>query len=530
MMGIIGPESAGAAEAAMSEPVPDIAPEQFDRRRLSSSSTVMASTIWNLLGRAGPMVIAILVTPMLIHLLGVARWGVFSTALAMIGMFGVFDFGIGRALTRLLAELVGSGEDAKAASLVKTGILLLAFVGAVVGLVTFGLVFAWTHLMMTVPVEIRGEVTLSLYVVCLAIPLVTLGGALYGVMSAFQKFRVANIAGLPIISFYYLGPLAAAYLTNSLVWMMVSLLLVRVALAVLYGAICLHTMPSLRTGIFDGRLIGSLLRIGGWMTVSNITFPILTYCDRLVLISVLSASAAGYYSTPADMVSRFFIIVNAVLASAFPAVAACYRVDPNNAVHLFRRSVLMVVMWLATPCIVASTFSHELLTWWIGTTYASHAAPVFRLLCFGVMLGGADQVVASFLDSIGRPSVNAKFSIVELFVYIPILAIMLREFGIEGGAVAWVARASIDFVLRLSLACRLFPALRKAIPDVVKTLAFATLCLGVPLFSTGFSVKFALAVLSLFMIIGYVWLFTFSGDEKNFVIRKLIRVRTALSR
>jgi O-antigen/teichoic acid export membrane protein len=266
------------------------------------------------------------------------------------------------------------------------------------------------------------------------------------------------------------------------------------------------------------------------MTVSNITFPILQYCDRLVLISVLSAAAAGYYSTPADLVSRFFIVVGSVMTSAFPAVAACYRTDPANAVRLFRRSVLMVVLWLCVPCLVAIGFAHPLLGWWIGSSYADHAAPVFRLLCLGVMFGGADQVVATFLDSIGRPAVNAKFSMIEIFIYIPAMAVLLHTFGIEGGAIAWSARAGIDFLLRFWLACRLFPQLRDAAADVLKLLAFTTLALGLPSLGTGISGKLAWVTAAVVLVGLFAWRFTLSPDEKDFATRRFSRAMAVMGR
>src|ERR1700761_2599382 len=69
-------------------------------RILSATRTVMLGTIWNLLGRAGPILIAMAATPSLIRELGFARWGVFTIALSLVGIFGIFDFGVGRALTR----------------------------------------------------------------------------------------------------------------------------------------------------------------------------------------------------------------------------------------------------------------------------------------------------------------------------------------------------------------------------------------------------------------------------------------------
>src|SRR3954452_8707100 len=73
--------------------------------------TMVAGVVWNGLGRGIPLLLALVLTPILIHQLGLDRWGLFTLALAMVGVFGVFDFGVGQALTRALSERIGPTWD-----------------------------------------------------------------------------------------------------------------------------------------------------------------------------------------------------------------------------------------------------------------------------------------------------------------------------------------------------------------------------------------------------------------------------------
>ena len=88
----------------------DVRPRRQDPSRLTGSLTIAKSAFWNIAGRAGPMVVAVIATPFLVADLGPTRWGLFALALSLIGIFGIFDFGIGRALTKLLAERIALGE------------------------------------------------------------------------------------------------------------------------------------------------------------------------------------------------------------------------------------------------------------------------------------------------------------------------------------------------------------------------------------------------------------------------------------
>lgn len=102
-----------------------------DRANLTRMRTVLFNSGWNMLGRIGPVAIAVLITPYLVAKLGLSRWGVLTIALSLIGTFGIFDFGLGRALTRAIAERISDGEDKESATLTLTGILTLGVFGLV---------------------------------------------------------------------------------------------------------------------------------------------------------------------------------------------------------------------------------------------------------------------------------------------------------------------------------------------------------------------------------------------------------------
>ena len=75
-----------------------------------SARSMVAGVAWNAAGRGLPLLLALVLTPVLVGQLGTERWGLFTLALAMVGVFGVFDLGVGQALTRALAERIGAGR------------------------------------------------------------------------------------------------------------------------------------------------------------------------------------------------------------------------------------------------------------------------------------------------------------------------------------------------------------------------------------------------------------------------------------
>src|ERR1700693_577565 len=63
-----------------------------------------ANLVWNLAGESMPVLAAVVAIPILVHRLGTDRFGVLTLSWAVAGYFGLFDFGLGRALTKAMAQ------------------------------------------------------------------------------------------------------------------------------------------------------------------------------------------------------------------------------------------------------------------------------------------------------------------------------------------------------------------------------------------------------------------------------------------
>ncbi len=497
-----------------------------DALRLTDSLTVARNAFWNIAGRAGPMVVAVVATPFLFHDLGPTRWGLFALALSLIGIFGIFDFGIGRALTKLLAEKLALGEVEGAASLTRTGLTLLTLCGIAGAIVLASLAHLWTDHGLKIPPAEHDEVLHALYVLCFAVPFVILNAALWGVISAFQKFRAANLVNMPILAFYYIGPLIVLRFVDSLVAVMLVLVACRLVMTVCYWRICIEAMPSLARARSDWRHARELGSLGGWMTVSNLAWPVLMYVDRFLVASVLSASAAGYYATPSDLLARFSLVTGAVMGTAFPAMSASHRTDPAHAATLVRRSILAIAGILFLPSLAMVAFSHEILALWVGPMFADHAAPVMRWLALAVMLAAADAVVSGFIDAIGRPDINAKFSIAELVIYLPVVVGLLFAFGIDGAAIAWTLRVGADLVIRTLIAGQLVPRLRPVLERTLVVVGVATVTLALPLLAGSAVDRVVVMTVSAAAFAIALWALGANADERALCSTRL-RPRTS---
>jgi len=481
----------------------------------ASTGRVLSSTLWNIVGRVGPSLVTLAVIPHLITTLGLARWGIFTIALTLVGSFGIFDFGLGRALTKTIAERITEGRHAESADMAVSGIIALTFLGTIGGLIVAFFMGTWVDHAMKIPPELRMQTRNAMWVLCATAPLVMINAAMWGVISAFQKFRAANLVNIPINIFYYIGPLLVLTVWNNLIGVMLSLAACRLAMTVGYAIICLRTMPELRHARPHINQIKPLLSLGGWMTVSNVLFPLLVYFDRYIIASVLPVAITSFYTTPFEVVSRFSMLTNAVTSSLFPAFAGSWRANPDNMRRLYLHSAVMVSSLLLIPCLLTATFSTQILSLWLTPDFARHSSTIMRFLCLGVLVSGIDSVSDTMIDAIGRPDVNAKFSLVELILYVAALFGLLHSFGILGAAIAWTTRVVLDTLVRLWLGARLYPHVRQSTTRVA--ILIAAIFLGfTPIFLThGLTAQILVLVASTLFIYGTIWTTCLSQEDRT---------------
>ena len=134
---------------------------------------LVRNTIINLFGRAAPLIVAILVIPILIKGMGVERFGILSLAWMLVGYLGLFDFGIGRALTKMVAErLAGAGNSEEIPPLVWTSLLIMLVLGTLGALLIASLSPWLVHAVLNIPEALQSESLRAFYLIAFSVPIV----------------------------------------------------------------------------------------------------------------------------------------------------------------------------------------------------------------------------------------------------------------------------------------------------------------------------------------------------------------------
>jgi O-antigen/teichoic acid export membrane protein len=425
---------------------------------LTSGRLLARNTIWNLLGQIAPLLVGMIAIPPLVRGLGVDRFGLLSLVWIIIGYFSLFDLGLGRALTKLVADKLGRNEHESIPALVWSTLFLMLVLGGVGGVIVV-VISPWlVHHALKIPAALQIEALHCFYLMAASMPVVIITSGLRGILEAQQRFGILTVIRIPTSVFSFAGPLLVLPFSHKLLPVTVMLVLGRLAGCAAHIIACSHSMPSLRQGVpARAGLLLPLLRFGGWMTVTNIVGPIMIYLDRFLIGALVSVSAIAYYTAPFDAILRLTVVPGAAVGVLFPAFAVSIVQDPSRVTLLLRRGTKYVFLAIFPIVFILVSFAPEFLHLWLGAAFSANGSVVLRWIATGVFVNSLAQLPFVRIQSAGRPDITAKVAIAELPVYLGAVWLLTRKFGIEGTAIAWTGRIVLDAILYFFFAHRLLP-------------------------------------------------------------------------
>ena len=410
------------------------------------------------------MLAALAFIPLLVQALGLERFGLLALIWMGVGYFSLFDLGLGKALTHQIATRLANQDQETIPNLIRTGVLALAGLG-VLAMLLVAILTPWlVPNVFSVPEDMQKEARWSFWILALSLPAVLASAGLAGTLEGYQRFRTLAFIRVPLGISNFVVPALIAVFTPSLIAITLALVLSRVtALWVLHRVVQRpltaerqHAQPP-RPSKED---LITLLRFGGWITVSHIVGPILVYFDRFFISALIGLTAVTHYVTPYEVLSRMMVLPQAIMAALFPAMAQAIARHSANISSLASGASKAMFLAMLSPALGAALFAEELLSLWLDAAFAKESYVVVQFLAAGILVNVLARVPMTALQSSGRADVAAKVHLLEVIPYLFLLWWAVAAFGIVGAALAWMLRVAVDTLLLWMGAAFLIPELR----------------------------------------------------------------------
>ena len=487
------------------------------------------NALYNFLGQATPLLVAVVSIPYVVHGLGPERFGLLSLAWVVLGYFTIFDLGLGRATTKFVAQLGTVGDQRMACAVITVSFrfqLLLGLLGAALLFVLSPTLTA----LLRIPTALTSEAHLTFRLLAAALPAILANTSLIGGLEARHLFASANFLKAIASLGLYVVPFVVVRSSSSLSHIALGITLWRwaclgLSLRLAHTQFCLTASLSPRTVA-----IRDLLSFGSWVTASALLVPVTVYLDRVFIARLTSLEDLTYYAIPYDLVQRLLVVSSAVAGAAYPILAAG---SASTLREVTGRSMRFIAIALGLPCVLLATHARPILELWVGDDVAHRSAKALVLLAFATLINGFGYVPYALVEARGAPRVVALYHLLELGPYAALTYVLVRSYGVEGAALAWLARMVVTIPLFSAICARkvglrhsdwLYPILRGMRGVLAAALPATALARWVSAENVGLPALSVILVAALFAGAAASWRFGLEESDRDHVRRAIGRL------
>ena len=379
--------------------------------------------------------------PLYLGLIGADRYGILAILWVLMGYFGLFDLGLGRAVTNRIA-LLQDDSRSSASTVFWTSLLTTLVIGSVASVILW---FLGSYLFGTAvqtDESLRREAVQALPYLVVAFPFVLAVSIPQGALAGKEHFLALNLIRVVEGTLLQVVPFAVAkWIAPNVTSLVIGVVAVKLSLGLVAAVLSFRLLKVSWVPTWNRDELRALLRFGGWLTVSSIIGPLLVTLDRLVIASLAGAAAVAYYTVPYGLASRIMVFPTSLCSAAFPRLSAANQ-DQRQQIAF---ESLQLLSSAITPMTVVGIFAMQpFLTLWLGEPFSDNASTIGEIIAVGVWSTCFAVVPYTVLQSLGRTDIPAKIHMAELIPYLAVMTVLIWKFGATGAAIAWAVRCWVD--------------------------------------------------------------------------------------
>jgi O-antigen/teichoic acid export membrane protein len=410
-------------------------------RQTGLGNRLIANTLCNIFGQVYAVLLGLAVIPYLVHRLGAGLYGLVAVVAALGGFAGLLNLGIGRALSKYVAELYWQGEFSRINSLVRTAltVAIVAGCGGCALLFLFRGFFseALVHGDRGAASYVGFAVLITAVGVLIALPL----DPLAALPAALQRFDISNRMGVLLSTVRNAGAVAALALGFFFRGILIVHLLAGVVALVGYGYYGKKLVPGLR--LRPGLNRADLKRLIGFsapVLFAGVGALAVHKLDRVLVAYFLPIAAVAFYVIPYALAERIGLGVGNITSVIFPSASELCSMGAEAKIQeLYVRATKMVLLAAMPATAVLLAIPSQLLRFWVGPQYAERGALTLQLLAGGFLFNILAHVPYVMAQAIDRPWISAKYSLLNGLGNLALFLVLIPRYGIVGAGAGFLA-------------------------------------------------------------------------------------------
>lgn len=401
------------------------------------SRKIIRNTLFNFVGRFWAMVVGLLLTPYIISMLGVEKFGVWSLVFVITSYLGLLDLGAGAAFVKYLAEYYTRRDYDAINSVVNTGFafyLTLAFI-------LIALAVAFNDFILhffRIPPEVFNEARFVLLGGAVILSFSNAFRVFQAVTRGLQRMDVTNVIALVVSVPDVVGTIIFLQLGYGLKGLILKEAMVFVLTAGLFVFYAFRLLPSLKVGLrfCQRERLRELLDFGIKVQVSQLADLVSWQAGKVLLGYFLGLSPVALYELGSKVVFTSTRLSWALISAIMPAASEIEaRRDPQTLLLLYSRGSKYLVLATTPLFFFIISAAPLLMRAWMGRGYELSAL-VIQLLALGHFVRLLTGVGTMIVKGIGKPEYEMKYNFLLLVMNVILGIALVIRLGFLGVLIA----------------------------------------------------------------------------------------------
>jgi O-antigen/teichoic acid export membrane protein len=399
------------------------------------------NVLYSLTGWIVPVALGVIATPIIVRSLGPHEYGIYALILGFIAYS--FNFNIGRATTKYVAEYRASGDTGKIPEIISATFAVNLFVG----LVGIGLILVsgpWiVGSVFQIDETLRAETLTALNISAFIIFGLMLSQVFISVIQGVNRFdvfsKIQNATSLVMISGNVLLALAGYGLIALLYWNLLATSLSVILAAISAARLLPEFSLSLRV---KADAIRQVVRYSSAIVGYQIVANILLLFERGWITAKLGSEALTYYVVPMTLGMLLHGLIGSSMLTFFP-IASATGSDRTQLLSLYKKASKAVTFIVVFAVVSLIALNAPIMRFWVGDDFAANSSVtlIFHSLSFGII---AIAVIAhQTAEGLGFPSFGFWMILSIMVVGLPLMVILTNPYGNIGVAAARLAGFSL---------------------------------------------------------------------------------------
>jgi O-antigen/teichoic acid export membrane protein len=362
--------------------------------------------------------------------LSIIDYGLFYAIMSFIGFFSVFkDLGLGQAMTKFIAEYVGSGDKEK----IKPIFLSALAIQAVVAIAIMGIVIIFSDAIAIIYFK-SADASLPLKLI-----------AFSGIVGTFMGTLQQAAQGMNKIKTYSVVEPLRTILTFSIVIVAISFGIVGVSYAFVVAGIVtvFYLVAALRnTYIFRGiaainrAFTKKMMLFALPIFIGSLSSLLLLYTDTIIITIFRGVEDVALYQVAVPTSQLLWMLVNSLVVVLLPTISMMWasgqKQQVSNSLSIITKFSFVVVIPFA---MIIVAFAEDIIRILFGNSYLA-ATLTLQILAISSIFYTTFAIFSISLIAIGKPFTNTKIVATISVANLILNLIFIPHYGIAAAALS----------------------------------------------------------------------------------------------